>query len=62
MEIYGVREFKDAELNYIAKVLEEDAKNYHAWSYRQWILMEVDDGPAWDQELKFSEFNISCLV
>jgi GH43 family beta-xylosidase len=29
------------ELDYIATVLEEDAKNYHAWSHRQFILKET---------------------
>ena len=53
METHGAREFLDEELNYISDVLEEDAKNYHAWTYRQWILMTVDDEPAWERELEF---------
>ena len=46
----------EEELNYIAKVLEIDSKNYHAWSYRQWILMTVDDESAWEQELDFGKY------
>lgn len=26
------------ELAYIDQVVEEDPKNYHAWSHRQWLL------------------------
>lgn len=26
------------ELNFIAQMLREDPKNYHAWQYRQWVL------------------------
>ena len=53
LEIYGPREFLDSELDYIEKVLEEDSKNYHAWSYRQWILMSVDEESVWEKEMDF---------
>ncbi|CAN0555381.1 unnamed protein product, partial [Ectocarpus sp. 12 AP-2014] len=26
------------ELAYVDQVVEEDPKNYHAWSHRQWLL------------------------
>lgn len=61
LEIHGAREFLDEELDYIAHVLEEDAKNYHAWSYRQWILMTVDDEPTWERELEFSKSRSLCV-
>ena len=56
METHGARGFMEEELNYIAKVLEIDSKNYHAWSYRQWILMTVDEESAWEQELEFGKY------
>ena len=34
------------------QVLEEDAKNYHAWGHRQWVLKKF---ALWDQELAFVE-------
>ena len=45
---------------------EEDAKNYHTWSYRQWILGyfgaegegEGDDN-VWEGEIDFVDFMIS---
>jgi Protein prenyltransferase alpha subunit repeat len=33
-----VQTYYQNELNYIATVLEQDGKNYHAWSYRQWLI------------------------
>jgi hypothetical protein len=38
------------ELAYIAKHVEEDSKNYHAWSYRQWVLEHFN---LWDGELSY---------
>lgn len=26
------------ELEFIADILSEDAKNYHAWQHRQWVI------------------------
>ena len=31
------------ELVFLKSVLEEDSKNYHTWSYRQWILAHFND-------------------
>eukprot|EP01052_Picozoa_sp_SAG31_P034329 SAG31_NODE_3998_length_3677_cov_10.286193_5_plen_102_part_00 len=33
-------------------MLELDAKNYHAWSYRQWLVQSYD---LWTGELEFTE-------
>ena len=55
METHGAREFLDSELDYIAEVLQEDSKNYHAWSYRQWLLMTVDEESVWENELEFGK-------
>ena len=35
-----------AELAFIARVLQRDAKNYHTWSYRQWLLAHFNDEEA----------------
>lgn len=48
-------DFAETELDYIASVLEEDAKNYHAWSYRQWIVQSVDTPVIWSNEVQFGE-------
>ncbi|KAG0238265.1 CAAX geranylgeranyltransferase alpha subunit [Actinomortierella wolfii] len=47
---------KDAvkkELDFIAEALREDSKNYHAWSYRQWVLRHFGHGPWWNEELSY---------
>ena len=41
------------ELEFIAKVLEEDSKNYHTWSYREWILAHIDNPRLWLGELPY---------
>ena len=43
------------EMNFIASIIKEDNKNYHAWGYRQWALGHFSkDFPAlWEQELTF---------
>ena len=38
------------ELAFIAEILKKDAKNYHAWQHRQWVLNEFK---LWDKELDF---------
>ncbi|KAJ3506381.1 hypothetical protein NMY22_g17270 [Coprinellus aureogranulatus] len=43
------------ELAFISRSFEEDAKNYHTWSYRQWVLSHffgstLSSGDAEDQE------------
>ena len=34
----------------IAKMLESDGKNYHAWQHRQWVVRTYK---LWDGELEF---------
>ncbi|KAI0338027.1 protein prenylyltransferase [Trametopsis cervina] len=41
------------ELDFITKVLDEDSKNYHTWSYRQWILAHLDDSRLWLGEIPY---------
>lgn len=43
------------ELKFIATSLKEDAKNYHTWSYRQWLLAYFNDEDLWRGELDFVE-------
>lgn len=35
---------------FIEEILDEDAKNYHAWGHRQWMLRKYN---LWSDELKF---------
>ena len=39
------------ELEFIGNVLAVDTKNYHTWSYRQWLLAHFDDAGLWLGEL-----------
>ncbi|KAK0220058.1 hypothetical protein IW262DRAFT_998290 [Armillaria fumosa] len=41
------------ELKFIAQSLRTDAKNYHTWSYRQWLLAYFNDDDLWSGELDF---------
>jgi protein farnesyltransferase/geranylgeranyltransferase type-1 subunit alpha len=43
------------ELEFIANSLQNDMKNYHTWSYRQWILAYFNDDELWSHELDFVE-------
>ena len=43
------------ELDFIEKVFEEDSKNYHTWSYRQWILSNFNLNELWAVEVPFIE-------
>jgi protein farnesyltransferase/geranylgeranyltransferase type-1 subunit alpha len=52
--LYGAKE-----LEYIAMVLQQDAKNYHAWSQRQWVVGTFlkdggdDDDDVWKKEEEY---------
>jgi len=43
------------ELKFIEKVFEEDSKNYHTWSYRQWVLSNFNRNELWAVEIPFVE-------
>ncbi|KIY70276.1 protein prenylyltransferase [Cylindrobasidium torrendii FP15055 ss-10] len=43
------------ELSFLAKSLKVDTKNYHTWSYRQWLLAFFNDEDLWADELDFIE-------
>ena len=40
----------DGELAFTAKMLDMDSKNYHVWSYRQWLVTHF---ALWEQERAF---------
>ena len=40
------------ELSFLARILAKDAKNYHVWSYRQWLVRHFSQ---WDSELPYVE-------
>ena len=40
------------ELDFLARMFAKDAKNYHVWSYRQWLVRHFS---LWDSELPYVE-------
>lgn len=48
------------ELTYLSRVLVTDAKNYHTWAYRQWLLTHYGDTHPrlWEHELIATEILI----
>ena len=40
------------ELPFLARMFAKDAKNYHVWSYRQWLVRHFS---LWDSELPYIE-------
>lgn len=40
------------EIPFLARTLSKDAKNYHVWSYRQWLVRHFS---LWDTELAYVE-------
>lgn len=55
LESYGVDDFVDSELEYIEGVLKLDSKNYHAWSFRQWIIQSIDREAVWQKEIQYGK-------
>jgi protein farnesyltransferase/geranylgeranyltransferase type-1 subunit alpha len=53
------QQYLDAELDYLGSVLDVDAKNYHAWSNRQWLVAKINQDHVWDKELKYVESLLS---
>jgi protein farnesyltransferase/geranylgeranyltransferase type-1 subunit alpha len=49
----NLQDFVDTELEYIDGVLQEDCKNYHAWTYRQWIISTIDSTELWEKEIAY---------
>lgn len=43
-------------------LVEVDAKNYHTWAYRQWLLLHFNDDILWGGELDFAEEMIDADV
>ncbi|KAJ2786010.1 CAAX geranylgeranyltransferase alpha subunit [Coemansia javaensis] len=44
------------ELQFLGRAIGEDSKNFHAWSYRQWLVATY---AIWDQELAFVDTMIN---
>ena len=42
----------NAELSFLADIFASDSKNYHAWSYRVWL---VERFSLWEGELEYAE-------
>lgn len=42
----------EAEMNFLSQIFESDSKNYHAWSYRVWL---VERFSLWEGELEYVE-------
>ena len=40
------------EIDFLARMFAKDAKNYHVWSYRQWLVRHFS---LWDSELPYVE-------
>ncbi|KAG0304227.1 hypothetical protein BGZ98_005768 [Dissophora globulifera] len=51
----AARDIVRRELSSIAEAFEDDSKNYHAWSYRQWVLNHFgrEGAPWWQEELDY---------
>lgn len=43
------------ELAFIARSLHSDAKNYHTWAYRQFVLTHFNDDELWTGEMRYIE-------
>ena len=47
------------EVHFLARMFDKDAKNYHVWSYRQWLVRYFS---LWDSELPYVESLIDADV
>ena len=47
------------EYSFLARMFSKDVKNYHVWSYRQWLVRHFN---LWDTELPYVESLISLDV
>ena len=54
------------ETDFLAQVLSKDSKNYHVWSYRQWLVKHfnlwAEDGPGGEIELDYTDELIKADV
>ena len=47
-----IKALPDSEMSFLERMFAKDAKNYHVWSYRQWLVRHFS---CWDSELSFVE-------
>jgi len=50
------------ELLFIKKCLNTDSKNYHTWSYRQWLLAHFSQDELWAGELDYVEEKLASDI
>lgn len=43
----------EKEMEFLGEIFESDSKNYHAWSYRIWL---VERFSLWEGELDYAEY------
>jgi len=58
----AIQEMVRVELQCLKEALAEDAKNYHAWSYRQWVMAHFGPGPWWNEELAYVDELLSVDI
>lgn len=46
------------ELDYVDKILDDDSKNYHAWSHRQWTIRTLNNPQLWSAEIDYAHTKI----
>jgi protein farnesyltransferase/geranylgeranyltransferase type-1 subunit alpha len=57
---FNLEQIVDGEREFVKQMFELDAKNYHVWSYRQWLVKTFD---LWEKgELEFTEEMLSSDV
>jgi protein farnesyltransferase/geranylgeranyltransferase type-1 subunit alpha len=50
-----LRDLAAHEVQFASTVLQDDSKNYHTWSYRQWVLTSAADEVLWASEIPYVE-------
>ena len=58
MDAEAFAKLLDSDLNWCTKVIGTDSKNYHAWSYRQWVITSFPEASDLAKEKKFIAFAI----
>ena len=54
-----VSSLPSTEASFLSRMLAKDSKNYHVWSYRQWLVQHFS---LWDSEHEFIESTIRADV
>lgn len=51
-------EIATKELEYVDRILDDDSKNYHSWSHRQWLVRTVNSARIWESEKEYCHTRI----